>query len=416
MKILALNCGSSTVKFQLFETSMELARVNQDRALARGLVDNVGAPESSLTFEAAGADPQTSRRRIRNHREAVETALACLTGAYNGLLSDTADIAGVGHRIVHGGEFYSDSVLIDDRVERRVKDCIELAPLHNPHNLTGYRAARQLLSNRPHVAVFDTAFHQTIPRHAYLYALPYELYSEHRIRRYGFHGTSHRYISRRFAQIHNAPVDQFKLITCHLGNGCSMTAIDRGRSVDNSLGLTPLEGLVMGTRPGDVDPGVILHLMSGLQMSLDEAAELLNKESGLLGLSNKTNDMRVLVEETSKGNDKARLAIEVFCYRIKKYIGAYLAVLNGADAIIFTGGIGENAPSIRARACESLEALGLVMDAGKNERAVRVEAEVSAAASKTKIWVIPTNEELMIARETMRCILESRSKAAGKHS
>ncbi|MCW5980981.1 MAG: acetate kinase [Bryobacteraceae bacterium] len=404
MKILAVNCGSSTVKFQLFETSAERAERNEDRALARGMVDKVGAADSSVSFEPAGADKQTIRRPIRDHHEAVEASLATLTESGNGLLRDLSEIAGVGHRVVHGGEYYSDSVLFDDEVERRVEECVELAPLHNPHNLTGYRAVKALLPRCPNVAVFDTAFHQTIPRRAFLYALPLELYSEHKIRRYGFHGTSHRYVSQRYAQIHGAGLENLKLIACHLGNGCSMTAIDRGRSVDNTLGLTPIEGLVMGTRPGDVDPGVVLHLMSDLKMTVEEVTELLNKRSGLLGLSGETNDMRSLMQASEAGDERARLAIEIFCYRIKKYIGAYLAALNGADAILFTGGIGENAPAIRARACEALDALGVALDPGRNERARGAEAEISADGAKVKAWVIPTNEELLIARETMRCI------------
>lgn len=404
MKILALNCGSSSVKFQLFETSAELARERQDRALARGLVDKVGKPDSTVTVEIDGSGKRTFPKRIENHHEAVQTALSSLTDKCNGLLRDINELSGIGHRIVHGGEFYSDSVLIDEEVERRIEECIELAPLHNPHNLTGYRAAKALLPGCPNVAVFDTAFHRTIPRRAHLYALPLELYRKNRIRRYGFHGTSYRYVCQRFAQIHNAPADRFKLIACHLGNGCSMTAIDRGQSVDNSLGLTPTEGLVMGTRPGDVDPGAILHLMARLQMPLEEVTDLVNKRSGLLGLSGSTNDMRTLLEAERNGDDRASLAIEVFCYRIKKYIGAYLAVLNGADALIFTGGIGENAPAIRARACESLDALGILIDPEKNERARGTEMEISAGASRTKVWVIPTNEELLIARETMRLI------------
>lgn len=408
MKILAVNCGSSTVKFQLFETGPELMMQNRDRALARGLVERIGAPEATVTFEAPGRPARKFNKDIGDHREAIETALACLTDPNSGLVRNVEEIDGVGHRVVHAGEYFSESVLIDDTVVRRIEECAGLAPLHNPHNLTGYRAVRGLLPHCPHVAVFDTAFHQTIPPRAYLYALPYEFYSRHKIRRYGFHGTSHRYVCYRFAEIRGAGPESFKLITCHLGSGSSMCAIDRGRSVDTTLGFTPLEGLVMGTRPGDLDSGVLLHLMSSQKLTVAQAGELLNNRSGLLGLSGVTNDMRALIEESRKGNERARLAIDVCCYRIKKYLGAFLAVLNGADAVIFTGGIGENAPSVRSQCCESLEALGVAVDPEKNERAVGVEMEISPAGAATKVWVIPTNEELLIARETVRCVLEAR--------
>ena len=317
MKVVALNCGSSTVKFQLFDLGAE------DRMLARGLVDRIGQGG-----EAA------------NHREAIEAALRSL--AKHGAVD------AVGHRVVHGGEYYTGSVIIDAEVEHRIEECAPLAPLHNPHNLAGYRAAREVLPGCPHVAVFDTAFHQTMEPRAFLYGLPYEYYTRHRIRRYGFHGTSHRYVSLRFAELKSGRPEDYRLITCHLGSGASMCAIDRGRSVDTSMGFTPIEGLVMGTRTGDIDGGVLLHLLESQGLTPAELNTLLNEQSGLLGLSGVSSDMRVLLEQAGGGHARARLAIDVFCHRIRRYLGAYYGILNGADAVIFTGGIGENSPEIRA--------------------------------------------------------------------
>jgi acetate kinase len=406
MKILAFNCGSSTVKFQLFECDPEQVGERRGQALARGLVERIGEPESSVRFEISGGGRQERQAPVRNHADAIEAALACLMGGDAGLVRDLAEIAGAGHRIVHGGEYYAGSVILDDEVARRIEECAPLAPLHNPHNLSGYRAVRARLPHCPHVAVFDTAFHQSMPRHAYLYALPLEFYSDHKIRRYGFHGTSHRYVSLRFAELRQGRPEDFRVISCHLGSGCSVAAVDRGRSVDCSLGFTPLEGLVMGTRSGDLDPGVVLHLITALGMTAQEVGELLNHRSGLLGLSGRTNDMRALLEAARTGDARAQLALQVFCYRVRKYVGAYYAVLNGADAVIFTGGIGENAPEVRAASCESLEALGIAVDPARNQRALGVEAQISPPGARTQVWVIPTNEELLIAQETLRCIVE----------
>jgi len=373
MKVLALNCGSSTVKYQLFEMS------RSERLLTRGHIECIGSPGSAA-----------------NHREAITVALAELDGY--------GKVDTVGHRVVHGGEYYSDSVLIDSDVEQRIEECASLAPLHNPHNLAGYRAAREALPDCPQVAVFDTAFHQTMPQEAFLYGLPIEYYTEHRIRRYGFHGTSHRYLCLRYAELRGASPGDFRLITCHLGSGSSVCAIDRGRSVDVSLGFTPLEGLVMGTRCGDLDPGVVLHLMDKHQLSPDELNSLLTRRSGLLGLSGSTDDMRALVEESRNGHDGANVAIEVFCYRVRRYISSFFGVLNGAAAVVFTGGIGENCHQIRQKSCQSLDALGINLDEDKNVEANGREVEISAAGSRTAVWVIPTNEELMIARETVGCV------------
>ena len=398
MKTLALNCGSSTVKFQLFEIG------GSDHVLARGLVDRIGGSDAEVTIESPGSARRCSGKAIADHREAMRAVMDSLATPEHGVLEDLGEIDGVGHRVVHAGEYYSDSVLIDDEVERRIEDCNDLAPLHNPHNLTGYRAARRALPWCPMVAVFDTAFHQSIPKRAFLYGLPYRYYTDHHIRRYGFHGTSHRYVCERFAEINGSSSDVFRLVTCHLGNGASMCAVDRGRSVDTSLGFTPLEGLLMGTRTGDLDPAIPLFLMQKHGLSVEEVDDLLNRQSGLLGLSGLTNDMRALIDAYGEGHEGARLALDVFCYRIKRYIGAFYGVLNGADALIFTGGIGEHQPPVRRLACEGLGALGITLDQAKNESAIGVEAKISPDGSETAVWVIPTNEELLIARETVRCI------------
>ncbi len=364
MRVLALNCGSSSVKFQLFETGSE------ERCVLKGAIDGAG-----------------------RHHEAIEEVLA---------EAGAKGLDGIGHRVVHGGEYYSESVLIDDEVERRIEECSALAPLHNPHNLAGFRAVRDVIPEKPNVAVFDTAFHQSTPRKAYLFGLPWELYREQKIRRYGFHGTSHRYVSLRFAEMKGARPAELKVIICHLGSGSSVCAVDQGRSVDSSMGFTPLDGLMMGTRPGLLDPGVLLHLMATSHTSVEEMTHILNKKSGLLGISGLSDDMRTLIEASEAGNERARTGIEVFCYRIKKYIGTMFGVLNGADAVLFTGGIGENSPLVRAWSCEGLEALGISIDTGKNESVMGDEACISNG--KTEVWVTPTNEELLIARETVRIV------------
>ncbi len=404
VKILALNCGSSTVKYQLFETGPELIANNDDRVLAKGSIERIGTPPSAISFAAGDGPKQRSEAVIPNHQQAVEIALECLTTANGGVLGRVEEIDGIGHRVVHAGEHYAGSVFIDEEVERRIEQCCTLAPLHNPHNLRGYRAVRTALPDRPNVAVFDTAFHQTVPKKAYLFGLPYDLYERYRIRRYGFHGTSHQYVSRRFAALHGGDPDRVKAIICHLGSGSSVCAVDGGRSVDTSMGFTPLDGLMMGTRPGQLDPGVLLHLMAAHGMSSDDLNEMLNHRSGLLGISGSTNDMRTLVEASGKGDERARLAIEVFCYRVKKYIGTLYAVLNGADAIVFTGGIGENQPLVRALCCESMEALGIEIDGERNEQLHGTEGLVSRDGARTAVWVVPTNEELLIARETVRLL------------
>jgi acetate kinase len=401
MDILVLNSGSSSLKFQLIETSPEQIEADADQIRAKGTVEKIGTGEAIISVEAGGQRTKTSAE-VLEHRDAVRIAASCLD-ASGDLKQD--QIEGVGHRIVHGGEQFTQSVLIDGEVLENIQEAMELAPLHNPHNLKGYFAAREMLPKAKHAAVFDTSFHQTLPPSAFLYGLPHVLYDRLRVRRYGFHGTSHRYVSYRYARMFGKTRRDYKLITCHLGNGCSVCAIDHGRSVDTSMGFTPLEGLLMGTRAGDIDAAAVLHVMAKEELTIHEVSSLLNKHSGLYGVSGISNDMRTLVEQSEKGNERARCAIDVFCYRVKKYIGAYLATLNGADAVLFTGGIGENAPTIRAQICDQLNALGIVLDADRNKAAQGEACRISSADSACEVWVIPTNEELLIARDTLRCIL-----------
>jgi acetate kinase len=387
VKILVVNCGSSSVKFQLIETSPELAASGAERLLARGLIDRIG--------DAAG---------VPDHEHAIRQALAALTDPQQGAIGSLAEIDAVGHRMVHGGETFRESVIIDEAVLGAIEECVPLAPLHNPHNLAGYQACRRLLPRAPHVAVFDTAFHQTLPPKAYTYGLPHVLAERHRLRRYGFHGTSHRYLTLRFAELHHSTPEAFNLITCHLGNGCSMCAVERGRSVDCSLGFSTVEGLLMGTRTGDVDASAVLRLMAWEQFSLERMQDLLHKESGLYGISGVSNDVRTLLAEARAGHARARLALDVFCYRIQKYIGAFYAALGGAHAVIFSAGIGENAPDIRAAVCAPLHALGIRLDPARNAQATGREMDISAEDAPVRVWVIPTNEELLIARDTVRCL------------
>ncbi len=403
MKVLVLNCGSSSVKFQLVETDEASAASGSDRALARGVVENIGGT-ALLRYEAEGVPPLRETAEILEHKLAVERILSLLTREGSGVLRDRSEIQAVGHRVVHGGEHFKTSVRIDDAVLRAIEECFDLAPLHNPPNVKGYRAARELL-DVPQVAVFDTSFHQTMEPVAFLYGLPFVLYERHALRRYGFHGTSHRFVSARLAERLGRRDDPtLRVITCHLGNGCSLAAIRGGRSVDTSMGFTPLEGLVMGSRSGDLDAAIVLHLMAKEELGASELNALLNKHSGLIGLSGLSNDMRKLLEAEAAGNERARLAVDVFCYRLRKYLGAYVAALGGLDALVFTGGIGENAPAVRARACCGLRAVGIAIDAGRNAAARGVEAEISPPAASCSVQVIPTNEELLIARDTYRIV------------
>ncbi|HEX8286746.1 MAG TPA: acetate kinase [Pyrinomonadaceae bacterium] len=408
MNVLILNSGSSSLKFQLIATDLERIEQNTDRRLAQGIIERIGSL-AIITMQAEGKSPVRSTEPIRDARAAVEFVIRWVCSDQSAIegIKSVADIHAVGHRVVHGGEKFTKSVLITDEVLRGIEDCIELAPLHNPANIKGIVAAREVFGKGlPQVAVFDTAFHQTLPETSYLYALPYQLYRRHRIRRYGFHGTSHRYVAYRYRQLKKMAREEVNIITLHLGNGCSAAAIKGGNSIDTSMGLTPLEGLVMGTRAGDFDPAIVDFLAAKEGLTPAEVESLVNKQSGLLGISGLTNDMRELLDEAHENGDRrANLAIEIFCYRARKYIGAYLAAMNGADAVVFTGGIGENSAEIRAKICDGLSWLGLELDREKNSAHTNgVEGIVSSDDSRLAVYVIPTNEELLIARDTVRVV------------
>ncbi len=408
MNILVLNCGSSTLKFQLIATDLGLIEQNSDKRLARGAIERIGG-EAVLNLQVEGGATRRSTALLQDIRAAVDFIIRWICSEASGIeeVQSVADIHAVGHRVVHGGERFKHSVLISDEVMRGIEDGIDLAPLHNPANIKGILAARELFgAGLSQVAVFDTAFHQTLPEPAYLYALPYQLYRRYKIRRYGFHGTSHRYVAYRYRQIRNQPREATNIITLHLGNGCSAAAIRGGNSIDTSMGFTPLEGLVMGTRSGDLDPAIVDWLAAKEGLSAREVESLLNKQSGLLGISGLTNDMRDLLAEAEENNDRrARLAIDIFCYRARKYIGSYLAAMNGADAVVFTGGIGENSAEVRARICKGMEWMGLELDEASNAEQVNGrEGLISAEGSRLAAYVIPTDEELLIARDTVRCV------------
>jgi acetate kinase len=406
VNVLVLNCGSSSLKFQLIDTDVERAAAGTDRVLAKGVVDDIGG-EGILKLEAAGRPAVKESAEVLEHKIAVEKVVDWLCRASTGVLASRRDIQAVGHRVVHGGERFKSSVRIDEAVLQGIEACFDMAPLHNPPNVKGYRAARELLGDEvPQVAVFDTSFHQTMAPAAYLYGLPYLLYERHGIRRYGFHGTSHRYVSRRLAALLERKPDEegLRLITCHLGNGCSVAAIRGGRSVDTSMGFTPLEGLVMGSRSGDLDPAILLHVMRKEELGPWEMNALLNKHSGLFGVSGISNDMRTLLEAEEEGNARARLAVDVFCHRLKKYIAAYVGVLGGIDGLAFAGGIGENAPPVRRRALEGLDVLGLGLDHRANDGARGTEAEISPRGAGVRAFVVPTNEEILIARDTLHLV------------
>lgn len=396
MKILVINCGSSSLKYQLIDT-------NTEELMAKGLVERIGMEGSILTHKVEGRDKVVIEEPMEDHRKAVKLVLDSLINKEYGVISNMSEISAVGHRVVHGGEKYSGSVLITPDVMEALEECSAIAPLHNPPNIIGINACKALMPDVPMVAVFDTAFHQTVPDYAYMYAIPYEFYEKYKIRRYGFHGTSHKYVSKVAAQMMGKPYEELKIITCHLGNGSSIAAVKNGVSVDTSMGFTPLEGLEMGTRSGDIDPAIVYHLVSHGGMTVDEVNTILNKKSGFLGLSGVSSDSRDLENAAEEGNKRAQLALHVFYYRIKKYIGAYAAAMGGVDAIVFTAGIGENSHLTRQHACEGLEFIGVKIDMEKNK--VRGKAtEISAADSKVKVFLIPTNEELMIARETREIV------------
>jgi acetate kinase len=408
MNVLVLNCGSSSVKFQLIATDLERIEQDSDKRLAHGLIERIGGA-GIVTFTAEDSAPKRFAEPVRDTRAAVEMILRWAVSQESGVteVNSVADIHAVGHRVVHGGERFTSSVLITDEVLRGIEDCIELAPLHNPGNIQGIVAARTALGMAlPQVAVFDTAFHQTLPEHAFLYAIPYQLYRRHRIRRYGFHGTSHRYVAYRYRKLNRIAPEATNIIILHLGNGCSIAAINGGNSIDTSMGFTPLEGLVMGTRSGDLDASIVDLVGTKEGLSSGEVETLLNKQSGLLGISGLTDDMRELLAEAHEHNDRrARLAIEIFCYRARKYIGSYLAAMNGAEAIVFTGGIGENSAEIRARICAGLAWLGVELDVDLNSKhGAGNDGRISTTTSRLSVFVIPTNEELLIARDTVRVL------------
>lgn len=400
MKTLVINSGSSSVKYQMIDAENKVS-------LARGVVERIGMAGAMLTHEPHGREEVRLSGEILDHKVAIEYVLSILLSKNHGVIKDKNEIAAIGHRVVHGGESFKESVLIASDVIKEISRCMEYAPLHNPHNLKGIRATQALLPGVPQVAVFDTAFHQTMPDYAYIYGLPYVLYKRHGIRRYGFHGTSHLYVTNRAALMMKQPVDKLKIITCHLGNGSSVAAVRYGESIDTSMGFTPLEGLLMGTRSGDLDPAVVLHVMTKEELSMHEANTMLNKHSGIQGLSGISSDMRE-IEEEMENNNRALLAHNVFCYRLKKYIGAYTAALGGVDAIVFTGGIGENSSVVRRDVLNDMEYLGVLLDSDQNEIRSKEERDISTSQSKVKALVIPTNEELVIAMDTMRIVNENK--------
>ncbi|MGP1488020.1 MAG: acetate kinase [Peptoanaerobacter stomatis] len=396
MNILVINCGSSSLKYQFID-------MKDESVLAKGLVERIGIEGSVLKHERTGMDKETIKQSIPDHNVALKLVIDALMNEKYGAIKDLSEINAVGHRVVHGGEAFACSVVIDEKVKKSLEDCIDLAPLHNPPNLVGINACEKILPNVPMVAVFDTAFHQTMPASSYLYALPYEYYTKHKIRRYGFHGTSHLYVSRRAADMLGKKPEDVNIITCHLGNGASITAVEKGKSIDTSMGFTPLEGLIMGTRTGDMDPAIVTFLMEKEKLSAKDVDSIMNKKSGVLGLSGVSSDFRDIEQEAEKGNERAQIALDCFHNRVKKYIGAYMAELGHVDAIVFTAGLGENSAESREEICKGMEFLGIELDTEENKVRGK-EKIVSKESSKIKIMVIPTNEELVIARDTLALI------------
>lgn len=397
MKVLVLNCGSSSIKYQFIDT-------NTETALAKGMVERIGMTGAVLSHSRFDGESIKIVGEILDHQIAIEYVIGILLSPNHGVIKDIKEIEAVGHRVVHGGELFSDSVKINDEVIKVLQDNIELAPLHNPPNIKGIQAVTRVLTKTPQVGVFDTAFHSKMPHRSFLYGIPYELYKKYKIRRYGFHGTSHLYVSDKAAELMGKSIDQIKIITAHLGNGCSIAAVKNGVSVDTSMGFTPLEGLLMGTRSGDLDPSLILYIMGKEGLSLGEANTLLNKHSGLIGISGESSDMREILAAVKDEQKRAIYAFEIFCYRIKKYIGAYTAAMGGLDALVFTGGIGENAVEVREEVCKNMDYLGIKLDKLKNENG---ETIISDSSSRAKVFRIPTNEELVIALDTAKIVGEA---------
>jgi len=404
MKILVINAGSSSIKYQLYN-------MKDESVLASGRVERIGTESAIVTHEPADRPGVREVSEILDHVTAVRRVLDLLLHREHGVVNSIAEIEAVGHRVVHGGETFKESVLVDDEVKRGIRDLFDLAPLHNPAAMMGINAVEQNMPNMPQAVVFDTAFHQTMPRHAYLYPIPMALYRRHKIRRYGFHGTSHFYVSERAAGLIGRPIAELKMVTCHIGNGASCAAIEGGRSVDTSMGLTPLEGLMMGTRSGDIDPAIVPFVMSKEELTLGEVNSMLNKHSGMLAISGFSGDMREIVEAMEDGDKNARLAFDMFCYRLRKYVGAYAAAMNGLDALVFTAGIGENSPDVRKAVCDGLTFLGVELDEAANRQRSKEARVISTPQSRVKVLVVPTNEELIIARDTYRLVSER--KAAG---
>ena len=395
MKVLVVNCGSSSIKYQLIN-------MENEEVMAKGYLEKIGLPDSFLTHKVNG-EKYRIEKVITNHEEGIKLVLEQLLDENYGVIKDLKEIDAVGHRVVHGGEKFSDSVIITDEVIDAMKECIPLAPLHNPAGITGIEACKKVLPNVPMVGVFDTAFHQTIPKEAYIYAIPYEYYEKYRIRKYGFHGTSHKFVSRRVAELMGKPVEDLKIITCHLGQGGSLCAVKGGKSVDTSMGLTPLAGIPMGTRCGDIDPSIVTFLMKQENLTPDEMDTILNKKSGKLGISGVSFDDRDIEKAAAEGNQRAKLAIDTFAYQVLGFIGRYAAQMNGVDVITFAGGVGENGPEVRSKICNSLEFLGVKIDEEKNKVRGK-ECEISTPDSKVKVYIVPTDEELMIARDTMNLV------------
>ena len=396
MNVLVINCGSSSLKFQLINSETE-------GVLAKGLCERIGI-DGRLTYQPEGGEKKTEELAMPTHTEAIQFVINALTDAERGVVKDLSEIGAVGHRVVHGGEKFANSVVITDEVKKTIEECNDLAPLHNPANLIGINACQELMPGTPMVAVFDTAFHQTMPEKAYMYGLPYEYYEKYAVRRYGFHGTSHSFVSKRAAEILGKSYDDMKTIVCHLGNGASISAVLNGKCVDTSMGLTPLEGLVMGTRSGDIDPAILEYIAKKEDMNITELMNMLNKKSGVYGLSNNlSSDFRDLETAADEGNKQAQVALDVFCYRVAKYVGSYVAAMNGVDTIVFTAGIGENAGLVRTKVCEYLGYLGITLDQEANGKRGQ-EITISTPDSKVTVMVIPTNEELAIARETVALV------------
>ncbi|MBS5986729.1 acetate/propionate family kinase [Clostridium paraputrificum] len=396
MKVLVINCGSSSLKYQLIDMETE-------NSLAQGLVERIGIEGSVLTQKVEGKDKYIVKTPMKNHKEAIEIVLKALVDDEHGVIKSMDEITAVGHRVVHGGEKYASSVLITEEVKKSIEECYKLAPLHNPPNMIGIEACEELMPNTPMVAVFDTAFHQTMPKEAFLYALPYELYSENGIRKYGFHGTSHMYVSNKVAEVMGKDIKDLKIVTCHLGNGASLCAVKNGVSIDTTMGFTPLDGIVMGTRSGSIDPAIVLYLINELKYSAEDVNTLLNKKSGVLGISGVSSDFRDIEDAAAKGDERAILALDIYHYRIRTQIGAYAAAMGGVDAIVFTAGVGENGPETREACLEGLEFLGVKVDKEKNNVRGKVR-EISTEDSTVKAFVIPTNEELVIARDTKNLV------------